>query len=167
MASWVGVLVEQRRKVATLGRMWRRAEGAAAGSDPRGRDVVLDGLEERRARFERARDVLRDPRRTAFVFVTLAERLPVLETHRIMTALRKAGIPVGGIIVNQLLPELPDDSFLRRRREREAVHREDIAARFSDWPIWTLPLLDHDPVGSEALLDLLSRLQEERTAGVR
>ena len=167
MEAWARALAVQRRKVAALGRMWRNAGGGAAGSEAKPGDVVLDALEERRGRFERARDALRDPRRTAFVFVTLAERLPVLETHRIMTALRDAGIPVGGVIVNQLLPAAPGDPFLARRKAREAAHIADIEVRFGSWPIYTAPLLDGDPVGAEALLDLLTLVKEKTGEAVR
>ena len=76
MTSWIGTLISQRRKVNSLGRMWRNAAGRAAGSAGVDRDVVLAALEERQERFERTRLVLQDRGRTAFVFVTVAERLP-------------------------------------------------------------------------------------------
>lgn len=161
MAAWVDSLAAQRRKVSALGRMWRRVEGAAAGSEGQGGDVVLEALEERRSRFERVRGVLRDRGRTAFIFVTTAERLPVAETERIVAALDRAGIPVGGVIVNQLLPEGSEDPFLVRRRAREASRLLDIEKKFGHWPIARMPLLDRDPVGREELLDLLTRLKED------
>ena len=161
MAAWVDSLAAQRRKVSALGRMWRRVEGAAAGSEGQRGDVVLEALEERRTRFERVRAILRDPDRTAFVFVTTAERLPVAETERIVTALSEAGIPIGGVIVNQLLPERSEDPFLVRRKAREASQLLEIRERFSRWPIARMPLLDRDPVGREDLLDLLSRLSSQ------
>lgn len=159
MAEWTDALAAQRRKISALGKMWRRTEGAAAGSGSSGRDVVLEALNERRNRFARARDALQDARRTVFVFVTTAERLPILETHRVMKALREAGIPIGGVIVNQILPEETGDPFLARRKEREVRRLADIEARFGKWPIARVPLRDHDPVGSEALLELLSEMR--------
>ncbi len=163
MTAWMESLIAQRRKVRTLGRMWRNAAGAAAGSNLRGRDAVLEALEERRARFERTRTVLRDPGRTSFFFVVLAERLPVLETHRVITAISGRGIPVGGVIVNQLLPSSTTDPFLLRRKQREAAQLADIEARFGDCSIGYLPLLERDPVGPDELGRLLGLMRPNRT----
>ena len=162
MTDWIGALISQRRKVNSLGRMWRNAAGRAAGSAGVDRDVVLAALEERQERFERTRLVLQDPGRTAFVFVTVAERLPVLETHRVVAALTRHGIPVGGLIVNQLLPDSTSDPFLLRRKEREAVILADIRERFRDWPLGYLPLLEQDPAAADDLGGLLGRLRAER-----
>jgi len=159
MTTWIGSLISQRKKVNALGQMWRNVAGAAAGAEPQSRDVILEALEERRDRFSTARTVLCDPARTAFLFVTVPERLPILETHRIMTALSRHGIPVGGVIVNQLLPDTATDEFLVRRKAREAAHLADIEARFEDWPLGYLPLLDRDPVGADQLLSLLGSLR--------
>ena len=163
MTTWMGSLISQRKKVTALGRMWRNVAGEAAGSESQGRDLVVEALEERRERFSNARDVLCDPSRTAFLFVTVAERLPVLETHRIMTALSRHGIPVGGVIVNQLLPGTTTDAFLVRRKAREAAHLADIAIRFEDWPVGYLPLLDRDPVGADQLERLFGLLRAHGT----
>ena len=161
MTGWLDELVQRRRKVGVLGTMWRNVAGSAAGSSPREADVVLETLVERRDRFERTRRVLCDPDQTAFVFVTLAERLPILETHRVMSALVRNSIPVGGVIVNQLLPPEGTDPFLERRRAREELHFADISARFRDWPIGTLPFLEKDPVGSDELLALFGSLRTD------
>ncbi|MBT8462084.1 MAG: ArsA family ATPase [Gemmatimonadetes bacterium] len=167
MTAWMTGLIAQRKKITTLGRMWRNVAGDSAGSENRGRDVVLEALEERRERFEVAREVLRDPGQTAFLFVAIAERLPVLETHRIMTALSGQGIPVGGVIVNQVMPDSSTDDFMIRRKRRESATVEDIEDRFSEWPLGYLPLLDRDPVGAERLVGLLDLLRagstEDRT----
>jgi anion-transporting ArsA/GET3 family ATPase len=125
--------------------------------------VILEALEERRERFEAAREVLRDPGRTAFLFVTIAERLPVLETHRIMTALSGHGIPVGGVIVNQVMPDSSTDDFAVRRKQRESANLADIEERFGAWPLGYLPLLDRDPVGAERLGGLLDLLRAQST----
>lgn len=166
MSTWMGALISQRKKVNALGRMWRNAAGQAAGSGDSGGDTVLDALRERQERFDRTRLVLQDSLRTAFVFVTVAERLPVLETHRIVDALSRHGIPVGGLIVNQLLPDRTTDPFLTRRKEREAVILSDIQERFRDWPLGYLPLLEQDPAAADDLSNLLGRLRAERAEAV-
>lgn len=163
MTTWMGTLIAQRKKVMSLGRMWRNVAGEAAGAGTRGRDVVLDALVERRERFERTRAVLGDSERTAFVFVTVAEKLPILETDRVIGALAGHGIPVGGVIVNQVLPRSTTDPFLSRRKEREADQLADIEKRFRKWPVAYLSLLERDPVGTDELSRLLTALTEDRT----
>jgi arsenite-transporting ATPase len=158
MADWMGSLIAQREKVNRLGRLWRSAAGDAAGRADAAPDILLEALQERRARFVSAGTLLRDPDRTAFVFVTVPERLPILETNRIVKTLHGHGIPVGGVIVNQVLPEGDGNEFLRRRKQREAHHLADLAERFRDWDLAYLPLLDHDPVGAGELTGLLERL---------
>jgi anion-transporting ArsA/GET3 family ATPase len=51
-------------------------------------------------------------RRTAVHLVTLLEEMPVQETADGISELRSAGLPVGGVIVNQVRPrDLPDTSL--------------------------------------------------------
>ncbi|MFE6648437.1 ArsA-related P-loop ATPase [Nocardioides sp. NPDC057772] len=51
-------------------------------------------------------------RRTAVHLVTLLEEMPVQETADGIAELRAAGLPVGGVIVNQVRPrDLPDESL--------------------------------------------------------
>lgn len=51
-------------------------------------------------------------RRTAVHLVTLLEEMPVQETADGISELRAAGLPVGGVVVNQVRPrDLPDESL--------------------------------------------------------
>ncbi|MFE3997337.1 ArsA-related P-loop ATPase [Nocardioides sp. YIM B13467] len=55
-------------------------------------------------------------RRTAVHLVTLLEEMPVQETADGISELRAAGLPVGGVIVNQVRPrDLPDESLAPAR----------------------------------------------------
>jgi len=158
MTDWIGGLIAQRRKVSSLGRMWRNVAGAAAGTRRETSDPVLVALEERRDRFERARLVLTDRARTAFMFVTVPERLSILETHRAMSTLSGYGVPVGGLFVNQVLPAEPGDEFLRRRAEREKSRLADIRIRFRDWPVAYVAMQEDEPAGSHALRRLFQAM---------
>ena len=159
MSAWIGGLVATRRKVSALGRMWRNVAGAAAASSRAEQDPVLEALETRQALFHRARKTVTDPAATAFLFVIVPDRLPILETYRAMSTLSHYGIPVGGLLVNRVLPAAQADGFLARRKEREAEHLADIRRRFGEWPIAYVPLLESDPIGVEALRDLYSRIR--------
>lgn len=157
MTAWISGLIARRRKVNVLERMWRNVSGAARGGDP-GSDRVLDALEDRKRRFERARGFMTDARRTAFVFVMVAERLPLLETQKAVHTLDKYGIPIGAVIVNKLLPEGGEGDFLARRRAQERKYLERIIQDFVGYSLYHVPLLESDVVGTSALGTLITHL---------
>jgi anion-transporting ArsA/GET3 family ATPase len=55
-----------------------------------------------RSQADRVRDLLDDPGRTAVVLTCLPEELPVTETLEGVGALRRAGLPVGGVVANRV-----------------------------------------------------------------
>ena len=160
MGAWITGLIRRREQVGALARMWRNVAGSAAETGPAAEkaDPVLAALESRRARFHRARGILTDPEQTAFVFVLIPERLPIWETEQAAQTLTKYGIPVGAMLVNQLLPEpepgVAEPGFLTRRRERQATRLATIAESLGDWPIFHVRLQESDPVGIEALREI-------------
>ncbi|HUH11538.1 MAG TPA: ArsA family ATPase [Longimicrobiales bacterium] len=150
MSAWIDGLIARRRQATTAARAWRKLAGAAAGGAREG-DTVLEALEERRERFRRARVVLTDAEATAFVFVVTAERLPILETERAVETLERYGIPVGAILVNQLVPATADGAFAARRRAREAEHLAWIRRALAGHPRREVHLREEDVVGLPAL----------------
>jgi arsenite/tail-anchored protein-transporting ATPase len=158
MTVWMSGLIAQRRKTNVLGRMWRNVAGAAAGSRDHAPDPVIAALEERRHRFEHARRRIGDADRSAFVFVLVPERLPILETERAAATLGRHRIPIGAIIVNRVLPADADGEFLERRRVREAQYLDHIAGSFAGQHCFHVPLLESDVTGLPALERIIERL---------
>ena len=160
MDGWISGLVARRRKLGSLGRMWRRVAGPAAGSAPKGAeagtDPVLEALERRQARFRAARAIVTDPGRAGFLFVVVPERLPILETARAVETLGRYRIPVSGLVVNRVLPgaDVADGGFLARRRQREALYLERIDRELGSLPHLRIELRAEDPVGVERLREL-------------
>jgi len=66
--------------------------------------------------------VLNNAETTAFNLVLLPERLPIEETQSVITGLKKLGIPVQALIVNQrILPEvIQGNRFLQARADLQA-----------------------------------------------
>ncbi len=154
MTVWITGLISHRKKINILGRMWRNVAGAAAGSHQDRDDPVLKTLDQRKHRFQRARELVTDAHHTAFAFVIIPERLPILETAKAVRALDKYRIPVGGVFVNRVLPDHAEGEFLRRRRERETRYLDEIATAFASHPMQHLPLMESDVVGVKALREL-------------
>jgi arsenite-transporting ATPase len=164
MSVWISGLISRRKKVNALSRMWRNVAGAAAGDDLVGDDPVLAALEDRKGRFHRTRQVLTDSRQTAFVFVVVPERLPILETEKAIAVLGKYQVPVGAIFVNRVLPWDAAGDFMDRRRARETGYLERIGESMTAHPIFAVPLQDSDVVGVKALLQLSARRFDTRQA---
>lgn len=161
MTTWMTAMVKQRRRVNALGKMWRNVAGAAAGDDRPVDDPVLEALIERKTRFQRARKILTDSRQTAFVFVVIPERLPILETERAVDTLEKHRIPIGGVLVNRTIPATAQGDFIARRREREREYLSQIQERFGHLPIYHIQLLDHDIRGIHDLERIIGQLSAE------
>lgn len=157
MTVWIDGLIRRRRKTNALARMWRNVAGAAAGSQSDG-DRVLEALEQRRDRFRAARVRITDPATTSFLFVIIPERLPLLETRRAVEALGRHAIPVGGILINRVLPENARGEFLERRCIREAEYLREIEASFPGQTLRCIPELDADIRGVAMLRCLLASL---------
>jgi arsenite-transporting ATPase len=158
MGAWISGLISRREKVNVLGKMWRNVAGAAAGSETERQDPVLAALKERQARFDRARTLITDPKRAGFVFVVTAEHLPVAETERSVATLEKYGIPVAGIIVNQVVPEDAQGPLLVSRRDQQATYVERVGQLFGRYPVHQIPLLDGKLHGMERVQRLVGTL---------
>lgn len=162
MAVWMSGMIQRRRKVGALGRMWRNVAGAAAADPPTGavgpgpnvsdaHDPILAALIDRRDRFIQARSVLTDPEQTSFIFVLTPRRLPVLETARALAALRKYDIPIGGIVVNRM-DDVPSDAGSVLLAVPGVDGSPSLSGPdFADLPRWIVPTLPGDVVGVEAL----------------
>ena len=66
-------------------------------------DPLMVDLISMNEKFIRAKGLLTDPATTAFFFVTLPLALPIAVVKRFIKMVRAYDIPVGGVIVNQVL----------------------------------------------------------------
>src|SRR5450432_1963171 len=146
-------------------------------------DVVPPGLLRRDA--ERAWALFKDGETCAIVLVTLPEEMPTTETIELATALTKLGLPIGRVVVNQVLPPLfsrderavlegaplaaslaratPGDAALdaaRGRATRERLQADSMGRLSRELPVAPsfLPLLLDDASTPEALRQLAKRV---------
>lgn len=158
LQAWIDGLLERRRRVNQLSALWKHlipGEPEEEAADP-----VERLLTERRRRFYQMRQILLDPAQSVFVFVLTAERLPILETEKAVAVLAKYHVPVGGLIVNRLLPEdALGHPFLAARKEEERRHLQEIEAAFPELPRLELPLLPRDVAGEASLRTIAAHLR--------
>ncbi len=158
MEAWIDGLISRRKQVNEMSALWKNmtlGTGADEGDDP-----VEKVLQERKRKFAKMRRVLLDEEQTAFVFVLNPERLPIVETEKAINMLREHEVPVGGIVINRVLPqEIPQHEFFQSRKRQEQEYLKDIGVRFSRLPSLQLPLLDRDVVGEEPLDQIVAHLR--------
>ena len=158
LQAWIDGLLDRRRRVQQLSTLWRHMVDRGAPDEDLD-DPVERILTVRRRKFYQVRELLLDPARSAFIFVLVAERLPILETGKAVALLRKHGVPVGGLIVNRILPQdALGHPFLAARKEQERRYLEEIERAFPDLPRLRLPLLPRDVAGRESLREIVACL---------
>lgn len=81
---------------------------------------ALDVLERRQKLFADAGCLLTDAAHTRIVLVMTSEMLPLAETRRAVEQLRRFHLPCEQLIINQVIPDLPDDNpFWQQRQARQ------------------------------------------------
>jgi arsenite-transporting ATPase len=126
-------------------------------------DPVMVSLKQRLENLREFRARLLSPRVCAFVLVLVAERLPIEETARAIEQLEEAGVTIGGLIVNRILPASSPDPFLQSRHAQEQIYLDEIERRFAAFARVRVPQLPSDVHGVTTLEQLAGLLAMEKT----
>ncbi|WP_448573262.1 ArsA family ATPase [Trichothermofontia sp.] len=112
---------------------------------------------------------LQNPQRTACLVVAIAEPMSWLETQRFITALETLQIPLGGVLINRILPlpplnpnptaweQLPWARHDRLSEQQQLLHQFRTLAPTQ--PLLTVPLLPAEPLGASGLDRLMAQVQ--------
>jgi len=120
------------------------------------KDPILQSALETRRRTEEAKKVLTDAEKTAFFFVTLPLALPIAVIERFITWVQAFNIPIGGVIVNGLIPkeicaiENPSSYVLNKLKEQEG-YLETIHKKFPGLVRAYIPLYESEVIGIEMI----------------
>jgi arsenite-transporting ATPase len=117
-------------------------------------DPLMLYLVDFRERIRHARELLTDPAKTAFFFVTLPEALPIAVIRRFIDWFTDFGIPVGGVVVNMVIrPEEGEEApeFVRNRIAMQSGYLDDIRSTFDGQVRAVVPLFDSDLRGVASL----------------
>jgi arsenite-transporting ATPase len=119
------------------------------------KDPLMDYLVAFRDRMSKAREMLTDPAKTSFFFVTLPEALPIAVITRFIGWFHEFGIPVGGVVVNMLIDrkQVDDQSpeFVRNRVDMQANYMDEVWEKFPGMVRALLPLYETDVRGMTSL----------------
>ncbi|RLE53292.1 MAG: arsenic-transporting ATPase [Candidatus Methanomethylicota archaeon] len=146
LGEWIENLIDVRKKALEMRKLVSRDIVVKE-------DEILKGLEDTKRRFETAKSIMTNPRKTTFIFVLIPEWTPILEAKRATKIIEDLGIKVEGVVVNQVLsPELSSiHEFLKSRSEMQLEHLTYIEKEFSGKVIVKVPLLEREVKGVSML----------------
>src|SRR5271157_1410151 len=125
-------------------------------------DPLLDYLLDFKDRMAHAKDLLTDDALTAFFFVTLPESLPIAVITRFINWFYEFGIPVGGVVVNGVIPkeQVAKDAaeFVLNRIKMQEEHMEQIWKIFGDKVRAVAPLFETEVKGTKMLNRMVDQL---------
>src|SRR3990170_1577565 len=141
---WVNKMLKSREEARSLREL-------LSFTKKKEKDPLMDYLVAFRDRMGKAREMLTDPARTSFFFVTLPEALPIAVITRFIGWFHDFGIPVGGVIVNMLLDrqalgkDVPE--FVLNRMQMQDEHMKTVWEKFDGQVRAILPLFDQEVRG--------------------
>ena len=144
---WVDKMVKSREEAQSLREL-------LSFTKKQEQDPLMQYLIDFRERIAHAQKLLTDPEKTAFFFVTLPEALPIAVIKRFINWFTDFGIPVGGVVVNQVIrPEEAEGApeFVKNRIEMQGEYMQQIEKEFEGMVRAVLPLYDDEIRGVEAL----------------
>lgn len=160
---WLGRMIESRKKALSLRvqlsfRKERMMEEVK-------KDPLMADLISMNERFLEVKELLIDPQQTAFFFVTLPLALPISVVKRFIGMVGEYHIPVGGVLVNQVLPpeivsNNPGETYLQNKYQEQLGYMQTIKSDLGDLVHGFIPLYDGEVVGLEMIqmttIDLFS-----------
>lgn len=160
--DWIKFLAGLRWKYhAMVNQLSRGKEKRVAKAD--------EFLLEMKKTVKKVQKLLRDPKKTTFVVVTIPEAMGVEETKDMAQDLEKSKIPIEHIIINNIVPAFvplsgttagkPGElNFLQKRRAAQDRYIDEIKKAFSDFTITEIELQAEEVKGIDKLTQLGERL---------
>lgn len=95
----------------------------------------VQNIQDSKEKYDRAIELLKDEKRTEFIFVMHPESSSIRETQRASKELREIGINTSSLIVNGIIPkEECNNPFFKKRGEMQQKHLKEIQQKI-DLPI--------------------------------
>ena len=137
---WVQKMLKSREEAQSL-------REALSFTKKKEEDPLMNYLVQFRGRIAHARELLTDPEKTAFFFVTLPEALPIAVIRRFINWFHDFGIPVGGVVVNGVIARDEAEGggeFVRNRIQMQEGYLGEIRQVFDGQVRAVIPLFDSD-----------------------
>jgi arsenite/tail-anchored protein-transporting ATPase len=152
---WVDKMLKSREEATSLREL-------LSFTKKKEEDPLLDYLLSFKDRMAHAKDLLTDDALTAFFFVTLPESLPIAVITRFINWFYEFGIPVGGVVVNGVIPKeqvaVDAAEFVQNRIKMQEEHMEQIWKIFGDKVRAVAPLFETEVKGTKMLNRMVDQL---------
>lgn len=169
MGAWTDGLLAQQRRQAKLRSVSNHLQTSSktlkdtldnpfTEHKPDRWEQAVSVLEKRKRLFRQAGTLLHDREQTAIILVMTADVLPLAETKRAISQLEDTKLTPAAIVVNQLITPVQQDSFWRKRADRQQQLMGDIEDEFAKYPVYPIYLQQTDVRGTTALSALLSEV---------
>jgi len=140
--DWIKVLAKMR---------WKYRYMVASFAGEYRPDSADDFLMDMKKTVKKIEGLLKAEDRCEFIVVTIPEDMAVKETERMVKSLNQYKMKVRQMIINNVIPEQSRCPFCQARREGQNKYLREIADRFSNLKITTVPLQPHEVRGLDAL----------------
>ncbi len=119
------------------------------------KDPLMADLLEMNEKFTKVRRILLNEDETAFFFVTLPLSLPIAVVKRFIRMVSAYDIPIGGVIVNQIIPrsvaEATASEYVRNQFVEQLHYMEIIIRDLGDMVVSYIPMYPREVVGVEMI----------------
>jgi len=148
---WLGKMIKSREDAMCLKKSLSFKKDKKEVCDP-----IIEGMLESRRKTEEIRKLLTDPQLTAFYFVTLPLALPISVVERFIYWVKAFQIPIGGVIVNQVMPQTGSkSSFIVNKQAEQKNYLDLIDKKFSGLVSARIPMFEKEIRGVEMLRKVL------------
>ncbi len=117
------------------------------------KDPLMADLISMQDRFMKVKNILLNEEKTAFFFVTLPLALPIAVVKRFIRMVKGFDIPVGGVIVNQIIPkavaEATTNEYIRNKYQEQLRYMAEIERDLGDLVRSYIPIYPTEIVGVE------------------
>lgn len=155
---WLSRMVESRKEALSL-RLQLSTRKEKVLEEIK-RDPLMEDLLGMNERFGITRKILTNPSETAFFFVTIPQSLPISVVKRFITMVRGFEIPIGGVIVNGIIPEdifrTDQSGFLDGKQEEQAHYLQVIQQDLGDLDCAHVHLYSNEISGLDSLKQVVN-----------
>ena len=160
---WLGRMIESRKEALSL-RIQLSFRKERIMEEVK-KDPLMADLMDMNDRFNRVKVLLLDPRKTAFFFVTLPLSLPISVVERFIEMVRSYDVPVGGVVVNQVLPKAMvdahrDEEYLSNKYEEQLGYLRRIKTNLGPLVRSQVPLYEDEVRGMTSVREVSRDLFE-------
>lgn len=150
---WLSRMIESRTEALSLRvklsfRKDRVAEEVK--SDPMMADLIRQ-----HEKMSKAKAILSDVDRTAFIFVTIPLALPIAVVQRFIKMVRAFDMPVGGVFVNRIIPravaEEDATDYMKNSYQQQSRYMDMISEQLGDLVTAYIPLYPTEVAGVEGI----------------